>query len=82
MLNTGIGENFLINSVGMKFELIPAGEFIMGYEEYDWEKPVHKVTINKPFYLGIYPVTQKQWMDLMDQNPSYLLGLVSTHLLG
>ncbi|MBE9570231.1 MAG: CHAT domain-containing protein, partial [Proteobacteria bacterium] len=47
------------NSIGMKFTLIPAGEFYMGSEESDDEKHAHKVKINNPFYLGTYPVTQR-----------------------
>ena len=67
------------NSIGMKFTLVPAGEFMMGSEEYDWEKPVHKVKINKPFYLGTYPVTQREWKAVMGKkavsnNPSYFKG--------
>ncbi|MEA1868882.1 MAG: formylglycine-generating enzyme family protein [Euryarchaeota archaeon] len=62
------------NSIGMKFTLIPAGEFMMGSEEYDPEKPVHKVKINKPFYLGTYPVTQAEWKAVMGNNPSHCKG--------
>ena len=58
------------NSIGMKFTLIPAGEFFMGSEEDDDEKPVHKVKISSPFYLGIYPVTQREWKAVMGDNPS------------
>ena len=56
------------NSIGMKFTLIPAGEFNMGSEEYDDEKPVHKVRINNPFFLGTYPVTQREWKAVMGDN--------------
>ncbi len=62
------------NSIGMKFILIPAGEFMMGSEENDSEKRVHKVKINKPFYLGIYPVTQREWKEVIGINPSYIKG--------
>jgi formylglycine-generating enzyme required for sulfatase activity len=62
------------NSIGMKFTLIPAGEFYMGSEEYDDEKPVHKVKINNPFYLGTYPVTQREWKAVMRRNPSDFKG--------
>ncbi len=62
------------NTIRMKFALIPAGEFMMGSEEYDEEKPVHKVTINKPFYLGIYPVTQREWEAVMGNSPSNFKG--------
>ena len=48
------------NSIGVKFTLIPAGEFYMGLEEYDDEKPVHRAKINNAFYLSIYPVTQAE----------------------
>lgn len=27
--------------------------------------------IDRPFYLGIYPVTQRQWQTLMGSNPSH-----------
>ena len=62
------------NSIGIKFALIPAGEFIMGSEEYDWEKPVHTVTISKPFYLGVYQLTQREWKAVMGDTPSYFKG--------
>ena len=58
------------NSIGMKFTYIPAGEFIMGSDEEENEQPMHKVTINEPFYLGSYPVTQREWMAVMGNNPS------------
>jgi formylglycine-generating enzyme required for sulfatase activity len=62
------------NSIGMKFTLIPAGEFYMGSEERNDEKPLHKVKINNPFYLGTYPVTQRGWKAVMDDNPSRFKG--------
>ena len=72
-------EKTVTNSIGMKFALIPAGKFSMGSlpdEEgnYDGEGPVHEVTIRKPFYLGIYPVTQQEWQAVMGENPSYFNG--------
>ena len=62
------------NSIGIKFVLIQPGKFMMGSEEDETEKPVHKVTISKPFYLGVYPVTQKEWKAIMGNNPSYFKG--------
>jgi formylglycine-generating enzyme required for sulfatase activity len=63
------------NSIGMEFILIPAGSFTMGadkdFEEADDdETPQHWVRISKPFYLGIYEVTQAQWTAVMENNPS------------
>ena len=44
------------------FVLIPAGSFQMGSNEgYDDNKPVHEVTITKPFYMGKYEVTQAEY---------------------
>jgi formylglycine-generating enzyme required for sulfatase activity len=43
-------------------------------EAYDWEIPRHQVTISKPFYLGVYEVTQQQWKDVMGNNPSKFEG--------
>jgi formylglycine-generating enzyme required for sulfatase activity len=62
------------NSIGMKFTPITAGEFNMGSEESDDEKPVHKVKIKNPFYLGTYPVTQREWKAVMGSNPSSFKG--------
>jgi len=67
------------NSIGMKFRLIPAGEFWMGAvpgddEAADDESPRHRVEITKPFYLGVYEVTQEQYERVMGNNPSYFKG--------
>jgi formylglycine-generating enzyme required for sulfatase activity len=35
------------------------------------EGPAHKVIIRKPFYLGKYEVTQKQYLAVVGSNPSY-----------
>ena len=37
---------------------IAAGSFIMGEDQSDQS---HKVTLTKPFYMGIFEITQKQW---------------------
>ncbi|MDR0882064.1 MAG: SUMF1/EgtB/PvdO family nonheme iron enzyme [Candidatus Adiutrix sp.] len=69
------------NSLGVEFQLIPAGTFIMGAHEdgqaavaVDWEKPAHQVTLSRPFYLGRYEVTQAQWVAVMGSNPSAFEG--------
>jgi formylglycine-generating enzyme required for sulfatase activity len=64
----------ITNSIGMTLKLIPAGTFLMGSPEgegYGDERPRHEVAISRPFYLGIYPVTQGQYARLMGENPSY-----------
>ncbi|WP_440945127.1 formylglycine-generating enzyme family protein [Methanosarcina sp. T3] len=72
-------DNLIRNSIRMDFVLIPAGEFDMGSPSREkcrklWESPVHKVTIEKPFYMGRYPVTQEQCSKVMGSNPSYFRG--------
>ncbi len=67
------------NSIGMEFVLIPAGTFLMGSpdsdaEARDAEKPIHRVTISQPLYLGKYLVTQAQWEAVMGNNPSRIRG--------
>ena len=67
------------NSIDMELVLINAGEFEMGspLDEKNWyknEKPVHKVKIGKAFYLGKFLVTQKQWIEIMQDNPSRFVG--------
>lgn len=63
-----------VNSIGMEFVLVPAGEFWMGGDKHNDEKPVHKVTIGNPFYLGKYQVTQGEWKAVMGENPSWFKG--------
>jgi formylglycine-generating enzyme required for sulfatase activity len=63
------------NSVGMQFVLIPAGSFWMGAPQTDSlrfppEGPQRRVTISRPFYLGVYEVTQGQYKGVMGKNPS------------
>lgn len=62
----------LSNDVTMELLLVRPGTFVMGSEASasDSEKPSHRVTITRPFYLGKYEVTQAQWMALMQKNPS------------
>jgi formylglycine-generating enzyme required for sulfatase activity len=62
-------------SASIEMVLVPAGSFSMGSEKGgDDEKPVHKVTISKPFYIGACEVTQAQWEAVMGSNPSGFKG--------
>jgi len=69
----------LTNSIAMKLVLLPAGTFTMGG---DWdaeqadenELPQHTVTFSKPFYMGVYTVTQSQWEHVLGDNPSAFKG--------
>ncbi len=54
---------------------IPAGTFIMGSPTDELGRFVdevqHKVTLTKPFYIGVFECTQKQWELVMGNRPSY-----------
>jgi len=68
-----------INTIDMEFVLIQPREFDMGSPANetgrdDSEGPVHHVTISEAFCLGKYEVTQKQWHEVMEDNPSYFKG--------
>jgi formylglycine-generating enzyme required for sulfatase activity len=65
--------------VTMKLVLIPAGKFIMGSPDSEKDRkadegPQHEVTISKPFYLGVFEVTQEQYEQIIGKNPSNFKG--------
>jgi len=65
----------MTNSIGMEFQLIPPGEFMMGNvdseDAFPCTKPRHQVRITRPFYLGTYPVTQREYLAVAKTNPSW-----------
>jgi formylglycine-generating enzyme required for sulfatase activity len=67
----------LENSLGMKFVLIHAGEFIMGLPDAGNENdvppecPAHRVRISRPYYLASHEVMQRDFARIMAHNPSY-----------
>ena len=78
----------ITDSFGMKFGLIPAGEFMMGSAGDEEGRGVdegtqntrrradikkHKVRISKPFYLGVYEVTQGQWKKVIGSEAGEVL---------
>ena len=69
------------NSIGMKFVWIPPGNFIMGSPKEEKERQrnntnetQHKVTLTKGFYMGVYTVTQDEWLAVMGNNPEPFQG--------
>ena len=58
-----------VPELGLKMARIDAGRFVMGSPEDEPERREdeirHEVTIGKPFYMGVYEVTQKQYYDVM-----------------
>ena len=53
------------------FRLIPPGSFVMGSQPGEYKRAeqgredAHNVTLSKPFYIGIFELTQKQYAYLM-----------------
>ena len=69
-------KELVIKSIGTKMKLLPAGSYLMGSTPDDAdaemdEKPQHKVTISRSFYLGVYEVTQHEYRQVMNDNPSH-----------
>jgi len=76
---TGLPLEIRHKKTGMHLVFIPAGEFMMGSEKGRHRyttivRPVHKVRLTRPFYLGKYEVTQAEWVSVMDANPSHFRG--------
>jgi formylglycine-generating enzyme required for sulfatase activity len=68
-------DKIVTNSIGMKLVAISPGEFQMGSPESaedarDDEKPQHLVRITKPFQVGMYEVTQREYELVQGTNPS------------
>jgi formylglycine-generating enzyme required for sulfatase activity len=64
----------ITNSLGMKLQLIPAGQFSMGspggtQSRVHWEFQ-HTVELTIAFYMGVFEVTQEQYQQVMGRNPS------------
>ena len=63
----------ITNTIGMTFNKIPAGTFLMGSPETEKDREFrehqHKVTISKAFYMQTTEVTQGQWKTVMGTEP-------------
>ncbi len=70
------GSHILIEDLSLEMRRIEAGTFDMGTASGgpDSERPVTRVTISQPFWLGRTPVTQGQWQAVMGTNPAHLKG--------
>ncbi|MGL4594679.1 MAG: SUMF1/EgtB/PvdO family nonheme iron enzyme [Thermoguttaceae bacterium] len=60
---------------GIKFRRIPSGRFYMGSHDSDEflrnnEHPQHRVVISRNLFVGVYPVTQGEFLRVMEFNPS------------
>ncbi len=66
------------DKVTMKFFQIPAGRFMMGSpgdeKDRSENKVLHEVTIAKPFWMGVFEVTQEQYKAVVGSNPIQVKG--------
>ena len=57
---------------------IEPGTFMMGSPSNElghyYNETQHSVTLTKPYYMGVFEMTQKQWRLVMGANPSYRKG--------
>jgi len=66
--------NFTDPTTGMEFVFVKGGCFMMGsHKASAKETPVHEVCIGN-FFIGKYEVTQKQWRQVVGNNPSRFKG--------
>ena len=72
-----VDSDFLTTPVArIELRRIRAGSFLMGSLDDDRnaladEKPRHEVRITRPYYIGVYAVTQAQYRAAMGENPSW-----------
>ena len=65
----------ITNSIGMKLARIPAGTFMMGSPRKEAERERretrHEVSITRPFDIGVYEVTQAEYIAVMKGTPEF-----------
>jgi formylglycine-generating enzyme required for sulfatase activity len=71
---TGAKEWFKDCSECPEMVLVPAGRFMMGSEKDNNEKPVHRVTIAKPFAVGKYSVTRAEFAAFINSSGYKIQG--------
>ncbi len=70
---------YMVSMGDIPMQWIPAGSFIMGSPKEEnarlpEEGPQTEVTLTQGFWLGKYEVTQEQYREIMDKNPSEFRG--------
>ena len=68
----------ITNTIGVQLAWVPAGDFLMGspFDEPGRQDDEfqHKVTITRPFRIGVTEITQAQWQTVMGINRSQFKG--------
>jgi formylglycine-generating enzyme required for sulfatase activity len=63
----GFGVLRLGNGIDLRLAAIPAGKFVMGEYTADEGYPDfgHEIKLTRPYYMAIYPITQRQYAQVM-----------------
>ncbi len=68
-------KSWTVPRLDMKFVYVSPGSFMMGTKDgCSYERPVHRVTISKGYWIGKYEVTQTEYQAIMGTKPSYFKG--------
>jgi len=68
--------DYVSPQTGIEFVELSGGCYRMGSDwqkGFDFERPVHEVCVG-PFMIGLTEVTQRQWLSVMETNPSKFQG--------
>ena len=70
-----LGQPWTVPDLGLELVWVAPGSFQMGSNAgKPHERPVHRVTITKPFWIGKYEVIQAEYEALTGQSPSQFKG--------
>jgi formylglycine-generating enzyme required for sulfatase activity len=84
----GTTVEIISKTCGMRVRLIPPGDFLMGSpiaeDARDDSEVQHLTRLTKPFWIGVYEVTQAEYSKIMGENPSCFSteGVYSDKVIG
>lgn len=69
--NHDFGDIHIVPELELEMKKVLSGSFYMGSDDGPYnERPRHRVNITRPLWMGIYPVLQKDYAEIMGKNPS------------
>ena len=69
------GDIWIVPDLEMTFKKVLPGSFYMGSDDGPYnERPKHRVNLTRKFWMGIYPVVQHEYKEIMGKNPSNFIG--------
>ena len=72
---TGVTNDIAYATTKMVFRRVNPGEYLIGTNSlqgnsFKLQKKFLRGRLSRPYYIGVFPTTQAQWVRLMDANPS------------